>query len=303
MVSKKRLKWILIVLFFPGPLRGDGGIFLSPEDYEEMVYVNRFGQIAVILWDGEGKENLYVQAPAFTTAKNVAWIMPFPSPPHVEEVNVDMFEELMHLTERIFYTKRKYSQVPFSCGGMASEPGGENVYEILQEGFAKTLTYFIVDVKNVLGFQAFVEDRGYVLTDEFIQVAQEYIDRGFHFFFFGEYQNAEQEYTNMLPALSFSFSTTAPFYPVKPSLVDGTDFWGHIFIYVIAPRVMETEPGEKILALEITPERAMDIARNYPDLAPLFVPGSWLTKIHIDFAYQDVFLRPGRNEPYVKLSP
>lgn len=212
---------------------------------------------AVIVWDGEKKEEHFIRQAQFSTSrKNMGFLVPTPSRPRLSAIQPGVFEELEALKQpeslpeyhheyRLgFYFQRGRMLSEFNAATAKIEIGAEP--QILESHQLGDYDATILKAADMDGLNKWLKKNNFVSSPEITEWLETYVKKGWVLTAFKIRRDAQNN-TAQLPAFRLSFATDRPFYPYSEPRRTGADAEARkLDLYFLSGSRVEGSLGEKI---------------------------------------------------------
>jgi hypothetical protein len=216
-MSHKRFLFVLLLLFALLPIGSTlacGGLFC------QNVPVNQQAERIIFAVKDNGTITAYVQINYTGTASDFSWVVPVPSVPAVDVLEMATFTELQTLTDPIIVSP----QIP-SCAAMpvpamamddATTAQGQNEVQVLASGTAGPFAFDVVTSEDPEALVVWLEDNSYRITEEMKPLVAVYTAEGM--FFLAMKLQPEQGVQDIQP-VSMTYLSDHPMIPIRLTAV------------------------------------------------------------------------------------
>ncbi len=281
---------LIVFLLFAAPAYADGG-FIGKGGRD----ISEPEQKAVIFYH-EGMEELVLSVRYDGASQDLAWLVPTPEPPLIEEADIALFQVMSTLTPASAYGEEKGR-------GWNSQLGMESGVDVLDEMTVGAFDLTVLRAGDAGELRAWLEERGFAYDGEAETVLADYIGRSWCFtamrinpaFMDPASGGAEYELSEgTVDPLRFTFSASEPVYPLRISSLNPGDT--EVLLYVLAPQAYGHESLELEYAEKWQPVQIGELA-EYSELAGKLkdAGGCCVTKLRRTFSpkdMEDLYLTP-----------
>jgi hypothetical protein len=213
---KKTSLLLMVFLLFASPVLACGMLLSADETNVRSEHMT-----ASILWDEQNqKETLALQIQYAVNQGNVddfGWVMPFPSPPAIEETPKQWFSHIFDATidkqtllEQSTFPSFRSDKKEGSAGSLPADGfRGVTVIDEKSMGVYQTAT---VQAKEVHALTAWAKEHGYHIPWKDHEIFQYYIDQNWFFVLLSLHHDKEKQTGDIHP-LTFTFDTPEVVYP------------------------------------------------------------------------------------------
>ncbi|MEI6308437.1 MAG: DUF2330 domain-containing protein [bacterium] len=167
---------LVLIFLLPLAVWGDGAFFPSGHPVTET------DQLALLAYDG-GQETMLLQVSFQSWDSDLAWIVPLPSPPLVEEGPDGVFASLGELTQPLVLWDQQLQETgqvqqasPVNLGPKGS--GGVEVLDRRRVGLLDTTT---LAARTSGELERWLQENGFLLPDGASAIIADYVQRGWVF--------------------------------------------------------------------------------------------------------------------------
>lgn len=266
----------------------DGIAFVEKEIAVSGAAISQKAQQAVLVWD-DGVETLHLQSNYSGPAENLCWVIPVPSRPKVKRSKWELFRVAEEMTRpRVILVKMARSEKCCCCLSPAcsappleeEEPAHPGV-TTLESLDIRELHVDILSARDGRGFIRWLNDNGYAVPEQAVEILGEYIEKDFFFIavkirkqsFWAFIKGADKNVDSGLTPLAITFETRKPFYPLKISSVTSAPK-NELFLMTIASdrlspvEYAETELTAKDIKKGLGAELLGSSSLDTPDFGP-----------------------------------
>jgi len=266
------MKRFLLSSFFISLVWADGGMF-PPWDYE----IYSADQVAIIKILPDTEElSILVKAYWFDDYYGFAWIVPLPSLPEVNEVNVELFTELSDLASPYRYTGGCYGSY---SSGYGDRYYGEDYYHVIEYDTIGFLYTVLIHTDLPDSLTSWLMNNGYTVPQGATAIFQDYINRNWNYFFAARADTVNPKYGYENVGIGFRFAADTIFYPMKISSISAYSYTS-LYLYVIGENKMFFDGAELEYANKISKKELEAISKDLPELHKYIQEGSYITKLN-----------------------
>ncbi|MBP1931185.1 DUF2330 domain-containing protein [Ammoniphilus resinae] len=176
--------------------------------------------LAALYWDQSNRSEILAVKMSYQVnegkVNSFGWVMPFPSPPKIEEASWALFESLGRVTEYKKNLKEKASlpRFPGTTGNKEGSPAGSGV-SVIQEkqvGIYRTVT---IQAKDTQSLKVWAKENKFTLPWVDSLVIENYIQKGWYFVLMDVENVGEQKEEGEIKPVEFTFKTEKPVYPIQ----------------------------------------------------------------------------------------
>ncbi len=258
-------------------LWSDGSLWPPVGDYE--VYSS--SQVAVLKKIPDGEElSILVKVVWSHYYSGFAWIVPLPSGPQVQEIDEQIFTDLVHMSAPVYngggcspFTRADYMDD-------ATFRLGNDYIEVVSYYTIGFLDAVVLHTDHADSLVNWLSTNGYQIIDGAYDMLSDYIDRDWNYFFCARVDSAllETNYQNI--GVKITFETDSLVYPMKISALS-SPYYIEVFLYIIDHHKMYLDGAELVYANRVTSEEHDHITRDFPLLSEYLAPEDYVTKLKV----------------------
>ncbi len=220
------MKKMLIVLCFIFSKIFADGVIIPPPDEEIYGYT----QVAIIKFENK-KENLIILNKHYSYTGNLAWIIPFPSKPHVDTFNIEVFFELIELTKPV--QERYYNDLGCISELTQPEEGDTKEFKIIETGNFPGIEYTVIYAEKEDTLCSWLSTNGFQIDNKVSSIIKYYIQKNWKYFFTAK---ASSERSYELLGIKIDFETEKPVYPMKLTSVNFNKVY-ELYLYTLLANI------------------------------------------------------------------
>jgi len=277
------MRWLFMTLVLAGSLFADGGMFV-PSQFE----IEEYGQVGIISFFDQ-REELAIATNFYSRSPDIAWVLPLPSEPAVDSVNVGLFRDLEYHCRPLYR-----GGIGCGCGsvpgtrdygpGLGSGESGE-VREV-SGGVIGDFIYQVLWAAEADTLEQYLRDHGYSLPSGASNVFQHYLTQNWNYFVVARARDSTPYYLSRTLGIKLSFSTDSIVFPLYISRL-GTSGGADVILYVAAVH-RQMFPGAR---LRFSGPADANTFSAYPNFVDRPCRLTKLTKAYRTEAMQDLTLR------------
>lgn len=259
-------------------LWSDGSLWPPVGDYE--IYSS--SQVAVLKKIPDGQElSILVKAVWSHDYNGFAWIVPIPSEPQVEEVDEQIFTELVHMSAPV-YTGGGCS--PFTRADYMGDGTrlGNDYIEVVSYYTIGFLDAVVLHTDHADSLINWLSTNGYQIIDGAHDMLDDYIDRDWNYFFCARVDTAVMDTYYQNVGVKITFETDSLVYPMKISALSA-QYYVEVFLYIIDQHKMFFDGAELVYANRVTSEELDHISKDFPMLSEYLWEEDYITKLKIRY--------------------
>ena len=276
------MRLILTVIALSVLIWADGGMIPPTGDYE--IYSQ--DQVAILKLLPDTQE-LSILAKAYWNNEyyGFAWVIPLPDMPTINTVEVEIFNDLADMTSPYRYQG--------GCGSFRMYPSlgdgsyGEDYFKVIEYDTIGFLQTVLIQTNSPDSLTDWLSQNGYQTNQAITDVAQDYIDEGWNYFFAAQADTnlpGHSGYDNV--GIKFRFVVDKYVYPMAMTSVSMRDSIG-VYLYIIGEHKMFFDGAELQYANRISADEYEAIAEDLPALADYIGVNDYITKLHCKFGVHD----------------